>query len=89
MKAIRIDKEQVIHGSTHINLVLKFMEVNGMTEDAMDKMIEDGRVEFGSVFLNTSDALEWEGDTARNNIYKSVDLLMEYGIEPMMGRKER
>lgn len=78
MNAIRIDKKTTISGSSHVQLVLKYMESFGLSHDAMDKMIEDGRVEFGSVFLG-KDGMQWAADKTRCAVYTSMDQLMSIG----------
>ncbi|MER8827188.1 hypothetical protein NKH73_13960 [Mesorhizobium sp. M0938] len=82
MKAIRIDKAEVLHGKRHINLLVDYQMRDGLSDGQIDAMIEAGRIEFGQVFLSADKRLEWDEDECRNSVYTSIDRMIEIGGRP-------
>lgn len=82
MKAIRINKTEIIYGKRHVTLLFEYMEREGLSEDQADSMIEEGNIEFGGAFLNKDGTLEWSHDDSRTSVYKDVDSLIKIGGRP-------
>jgi hypothetical protein len=81
--AIRIDKSEIIYSSKrHIDILFDYMNRENLSIDDADKMIEEGRIEFGAVFLNKNMTLDWSGDETRDSVYTDIDRMIEVGGRP-------
>jgi hypothetical protein len=74
--AIRINGEAVRIGRRHIDLVREFQQENGFSDDDVDAMIQQGRIEFGSCFL-VAGKMEFGTDKTRQSVYSSIDRMIE------------
>ncbi len=72
--AIRIDKQEVIsNGNCHLDLMRAYQTREGLTDDQLDALIDEGRLEFGDTYWNSQEKkLCWMGDEVKDEFYTSV-----------------
>lgn len=71
--AIKVDGKIISYANQrHIVLLRDYQDCNALTDDEIDSMIESGRIEFGSAFLNKKMELEFCSDETRNSVYSSI-----------------
>ncbi len=88
-KAIRIDNKEVItvvSGDYHLEAILEYQAREGLTDDQMDDMLDQGRIEFGSVWMPYRDGVRqpWEFCKAETKtlMYDAMSTIYSYTAEP-------
>jgi hypothetical protein len=71
MKAIRINGTEILTGKQHYALLRKFQKRENLTDNQIDAMFDEDKIEFGQVFL-IKGQLEFSTDNTRQTIYKNL-----------------
>jgi hypothetical protein len=88
MKAIRIDDKEVLHADQnatwHLDLVREYQAREGLADEAIDAMIDAGRIEFGGSYLVSRNPtkLGFIADPAKGAFYTSLNKIMYECGEP-------
>ena len=74
-KAIRVNGTEVLSagaGEWHFEILVRYQKREGLTDEQLDEMIEEGRLEFGHTYLDLpSKSLLFRSDEGRNFYYDS------------------
>ena len=76
MKAIRIDKEEILLAKRHIDALMDYKNREKLTDDQIDEMLEANRIEFGQIFLRGKEMeREFSDDKQRTSLYKNLEII--------------
>lgn len=70
--AVKIDGVHYHDGKRHIDILKEYQKREELTDDEIDAMIDEGRIEFGSVLLS-KEGMKFSVDETRNSVYSSMD----------------
>lgn len=71
--AIRIDGEYCVYGERHIDLLTKWQKERDFSDEEIDSLIEDGKIEFGCGFAYSDRPFQFYPDKTRISVYSSID----------------